>query len=105
MTTQKNHVIFNKSIIATTRLNSLLLGAVAAIALAGCSSLPRVVPDMDTQSAKVIQIKGSCKFLDCLQFRPTSDNDELDIIAVSRLADVLDRFQQQIDPFLLSNDP
>ncbi|WP_235471515.1 cardiolipin synthase [Herbaspirillum hiltneri] len=28
------------------------------MALAGCGSLPRIVPDMDTQSAKAIQIKG-----------------------------------------------
>lgn len=59
MTTQKNHVIFNTSITATARLNRLLLcAAVAVMALAGCGSLPRIVPDMDTQSAKAIQIKG-----------------------------------------------
>lgn len=60
MTTQKNHVIFNKSITATARLNRLLMStaAIAVMALAGCGSLPRIVPDMDTQSAKVIQIKG-----------------------------------------------
>jgi cardiolipin synthase len=58
MTTQKNHVILNHSFATTARLNSLLLCTIAAIALAGCSSLPRVVPDMDTQSAQVIQIKG-----------------------------------------------
>jgi len=59
MTTQKNHVIFNTSITATARLNRLrLCAAVAVMALAGCGSLPRIVPDMDTQSAKAIQIKG-----------------------------------------------
>src|SRR5882762_7790160 len=29
-----------------------------ALLLAGCGSLPRIVPDMDSQPAKVIQIKG-----------------------------------------------
>ena len=61
MTTQKNHVIFNPGFATTLRFTSRLLYTVAVtavIALAGCSSLPRIVPDMDTQSAKVIQIKG-----------------------------------------------
>ena len=37
-----------------------------------------------------VQLKGRGKFLDLLQFRPTPDNDELDIIAVSFPADVVD---------------
>lgn len=36
----------------------LLVVLVALLTLTACSSLPRVVPDMDSQSAKAIQIKG-----------------------------------------------
>jgi hypothetical protein len=37
-----------------------------------------------------VQFQGHCKLLDLLQFPRTPDNDELDIIAVSCPADVLD---------------
>src|SRR5258708_39429547 len=51
-----------------------------------------------------VELKGRCKSLHFLQFWSTSDNDELDIIAISSLVNMLDRLKEQIDPLLLSND-
>src|SRR5450830_1774826 len=55
------------------QLSRMLLTILLTVSIAGCGSLPRIVPDMDSQSANVIRIKGGRGILSAEQSQAALD--------------------------------